>query len=58
MIYKDGKETTGIYRGGKIVTAVYRGVRLVWELIKSCFGKGYWIDNAPFVNEDGWKNQY
>lgn len=57
MIYKDGKETTGIYRGGKIVTAVYRGVRLVWELIKSCFGKGYWIDNAPFVNEDGWKNQ-
>ena len=57
MIYKDGKETTGIFKGDKVVTAVYKGMHLVWESIRSCFGKGYWIDNAPFVNDDGWKNR-
>ncbi len=57
MIYRNQNETTGVYRGEKIITAVYRGARLVWELIKSCFGRGYWINNAPYVNEDGWKNE-
>ena len=57
MIYRKQKETTGVYRGEKVITAVYRGARLVWELIKSCFGKGYWINNAPYLNEDGWKNE-
>ena len=57
MIYRNQKETAGVYRGEKIITAVYRGGRLVWELIKSCFGRGYWINNAPYVNEDGWRNE-
>jgi len=57
MIYRNQKETTGVYRGEKVITAVYRGARLVWELIKSCFGKGYWINNAPYLNEDGWRNE-
>lgn len=57
MIYRGNNSIGGLYRGEKIVTAVYRGARLVWELIKSCFGKGYWIESAPFVNEDGWKNE-
>lgn len=56
MIYHNQKETEGVYRGNKVITAVYRGVRLVWELIKSCFGKGFWINKAPYINNDGWKN--
>jgi hypothetical protein len=57
MRYRGGKETTGVYKGRRVITAIYHGARLVWELISSCFGKGYWINNAPYVNEDMWKNE-
>lgn len=57
MRYRNQKETTGVYRGSRVISAIYHGARLVWELISSCFGKGYWINNAPFVNEDGWRNE-
>ena len=57
MRYRDGKETVGVYKGNKVVNAIYHGLRLVWELITSCFGRGYWINDAPFVNEDGWRNE-
>lgn len=57
MLYKNGKEITGIYSGNKIVVAVYKGADLVWQAIRSCFGAGYWIDRFPWVNTDGWRNQ-
>ena len=57
MIYRGDKEIVEIYRGNIVITSVYRGVRLVWELIKSCFGRGYWINSAPYVNSDSWKNE-
>ena len=57
MIYRNGHEVTDIRRGERPISAVYRGVRLVWEAIKSCFGKGFWVNNAPWVNGDGWRNE-
>lgn len=62
MIYYQGKyEMTGRYRMENIrkwlvVKAVYRGANLVWMAIKSCFGAGYWINAAPWLNDEGWKN--
>lgn len=57
MRYRDEKDTIGVYHGSGVMASIYHGLRLVWELITSCFGRGYWIGEAPFVNEDGWKNQ-
>ena len=56
MIFKDGKEVTGIFHGGKTVTALYKGSILVWEAVKSCFGRGMWVNEKGWVNEDGWRN--
>ncbi len=56
MIYRGETPIEGIYRGEKIITAAYRGLTLVWELIKSCFGRGYWVSSAPYSNADAWKN--
>ncbi|WP_303071489.1 MFS transporter [Bacteroides nordii] len=55
MIYKNGKEITGIIKGGRAITAVYKGAKLVWEAINSCFGKGFWINSKGWSNKDGWK---
>lgn len=60
MIYKDGKAVSGIYKfhdgAMRTILTVYKGTRVVWELIRSCFGRGFWINEQPWVNSDGWKN--
>lgn len=55
MIYKGGKELTERYYGKKAVSAVYKGAKLVWEAIRSCFGKGCWIEGKPWVDSDPWR---
>ena len=44
------------YFGRRAIAAVYKGFELVWTAIRSCFGKGYWMDDKPWVDEDAWKN--
>lgn len=62
MIIKPGKgelvdRRKMIYPGRWMVaTAVYRGARLVWTAIKSCFGAGFWVNDKPWLNNEGWKN--
>ena len=50
------KEVTGIYKGRLVISAVYQGARLVWQFIKSCFGRGYWINEKEWSNKDAWAN--
>ena len=56
MLHKDGHNIGGIFYGNNIITKVYRGTTLVWQLIKSCFGAGYWIRNNPWKGTDSWIN--
>ncbi|MBR5042997.1 MAG: MFS transporter [Bacteroidales bacterium] len=56
MIYKNGRETSGIYVAGRVITAVYAGARLVWQAIRSCFGSGIWIDEYPWLDDDAWSD--
>lgn len=57
MIIKDYNSQSQEYFGGRVISAVYKGLQLVWTAIRSCFGKGYWINNKPWVNADAWKNE-
>ena len=56
MIYKNKQETELIYKGSLKITSVYKGLHLVWEEIRSCFGKGFWINFRPWINTYAWKN--
>lgn len=38
------------------ILALYHNSILLWEQIKSCFGKGFWINDKPWINNDCWKN--
>lgn len=57
MIVWQGENPSAIYWQGKKIIAVYAGSYLVWLLFLSCFGRGYWINELPWSNEDGWKNE-
>lgn len=55
-IFINGKEVTAVNFGKRAIAAVYKGTKLVWEAIRSCFGKGFWANSLPWDNEDSWKN--
>lgn len=56
MIIRDGKEIIEFYYGKTPLIEIYRSKYLVWQAIRSCFGNGYWINSAPWLNDDVWKN--
>lgn len=55
-LYVDNKPINTIYKGEKTVQAVYQGLKLVWQYIRSCFGRGYWINEKQWSESDGWAN--
>lgn len=55
-IFSKDKEITSINWGEKAISSVYYGAKLVWEMILSCFGKGWWVNDKPWSNKDAWKN--
>ena len=56
MINFDYNSQSQEYYCFRPITAVYKGLRLVWTAIRSCFGKGFWINDKPWLNTDAWKN--
>ena len=56
MIKRGGREITEIRYEHRLITYAKQGLKTIYEAILSCFGKGYWIDDAPFLKDDGWKN--
>lgn len=55
---KTGEKIKLAVLNNKTVSYMYFQGKLIWSAIRSCFGKGYWVDNKPWNNNDGWKNNY
>lgn len=62
MIYRPATRTpiVGVY-GFKessmlVITAVYKGADLVWTLVRSCYGRGVWFEEKPWLDNDTWKD--
>lgn len=59
-IVRKKRETVGIHRKGRDTIEVWKFLegawRNVWEFIRSCFGRGFWANEKPWNNADGWKN--
>ena len=55
-LYSKQHSVTAIIRNNRYVAAVYKGTQLLWQYIRSCFGRGYWINEKPWNNDNGWAN--
>lgn len=40
----------------KSLSEIFAKLKKIWVAIKSCFGKGFWINEKPWDNLDGWRN--
>lgn len=56
MIFFKNDELDSVHFGKLIVSQICKGADIVWEAIKSCFGAGFWKNDAPWSNNEGWKN--
>lgn len=56
MIYIGNKDISLIYYANKSISEIYYGSKLVWQAIKSCFASGFWVNEKPWINTEGWKN--
>ena len=54
MIVWNSKEPGAIHWNGKDMISVHADSKEVWTLFLSCFGRGYWIDELPWVDTDVW----
>lgn len=59
-IVRNNRDVNGIHRKGRTTIEVVRFIegawRSVWQFIRSCFGRGFWANEKPWNNADGWKN--
>jgi hypothetical protein len=55
--YWNGREIKQMYFGKRVISAAYKGLKLIWQIIKSCFGGGFWNNRSPWNNQDGWRNK-
>lgn len=62
MIVKGRHNIIDIRKTRYPLKSVYHKRYLVWsrggesEEAQSCFGRGYWVNNLPWLNNDAWKN--
>lgn len=56
MIVHKTKEVQVVYYGRIAVQKVMYGAYLIWQAVRSCFGLGCWVNEMPWDNTDGWKN--
>lgn len=44
----------------RIIGWIYKGTQLIWQLaqdvINCCFSTGKWINDAPWIDDETWKN--
>ena len=61
-IYINNRPVIAIYRNGQSISQVYTNTQLVWPIpsinpdspMLSCFSNGYWIDEYPWDDGEGW----
>lgn len=50
------KDVVAVSFGATSIAYIYKGATLVWQMIRSCFGNGFWINLKPWLNDNAWRN--
>lgn len=56
MISNNGKDLSYAEINGRALFAIYLGDKLLWVVVSSCFGSGYWNNDLAWDDDDCWVN--
>lgn len=42
--------------GQRPLAELRKGLVLIWQAVRSCFGSGGWINDKPWIDDEGWRN--
>ena len=56
MIRVKSKEIVQIVYQSRIIANIHKQSRVVFDYIRSCFGRGWWVNDRPWSNDNNWKN--
>lgn len=41
---------------GKSLAEIRTAEGVIWQAIRSCFGRGHWVEDKPWLDDDSWKD--
>lgn len=56
MIWLDGKEFASQMMNGGTIETMWLNGHIIWQGIRSCYGKGYWRPEKPWLDNEKWKD--
>lgn len=52
----NGKSINALVINGKQIVYFYIGDKLIWQIVNSCFSRGFWVNEQPWKNDEPWNN--
>ena len=52
----DGEGGVTLVPLGVIYRCIGGALKIIWRILRSCFGSGYWQNDMQWDNNDGWNN--
>ena len=56
MLWIDGLEIGQQYIEGGVVEYMWYNGDLIYQGVRSCYGKGYWRPQKPWLDNEKWKD--
>ena len=56
MLSIKNKKISRLYIKEKSISELFANLRKIYTAIKSCFGRGFWINEKPWDNLGSWRN--
>ncbi len=56
MLYRQDKEIVEMLMGQRPLAELRKGLVLIWQAVRSCFGSGGWMNDKPWIDDEGWRN--
>lgn len=56
MLMKNGEIAEQLMMNGELIESMWLNGELIYQGLRSCYGKGYWRPNKPWLDNEKWKD--
>ncbi len=56
MLMRNGEIAEQLMMNGELIESMWFNGELIYQGLRSCYGKGYWRPNKPWLDNEKWKD--